>query len=103
MTTSEKILAWLLSVSIAVITSVGMVNYHLVTKIEDRYANALIVVETYNDIVIARDYQGNMFSFTSNEDLQPNHIVAVTFDSKGTPEVEDDEIVEAHFAGTLIH
>lgn len=103
MTTSEKFLAWLLSISIVVITGLGMFNYHLITKIEDRYADALVVVETYNNLVIARDYQGNMFSFTSDEDLQPNHIVAVMIDGKGTPEVEDDEIIEAHFAGTLIY
>lgn len=101
MTTSEKILAWLLSISITVIISVGTVNYHLVTKIEDRYADALVVVETYNNLIIARDYQGNMFSFTSDEDLQPNHIVAVMIDGKGTPEVEDDEIVNAVFAGCV--
>lgn len=103
MSNLEEALATLLFFALLASIILGFVTFDNVTKLENRRSDALVVVETYNNLVIARDYQGNMFSFTSDENLQPNHIVAVTFDSKGTPEVEDDEIVEAHFAGTLIH
>lgn len=52
-----------------------------------------------NDIVTIEDFNGNLWQFSGVEDWRKGDICAVIFDSKGTEEIKDDEIIKVRYSG----
>lgn len=79
------------------------------TKIDTYYPDCGIVTsvtlpegnESWNSIVTFETMNGNIFSFYGGEDLEPDDMIAVIFDDKGTPEVTDDEIVSVRYCSPI--
>lgn len=79
------------------------------TKINTYYPDCGVVTsvtlpkgnEQWNSEVTFETMNGNIFSFYGGEDLEPDDIIAVIFDDKGTPEVTDDEIVSVRYCSPV--
>ena len=82
---------------------VGFLNYGVGLKgsSENLYPLSTVVVEISDedDTVICEDFNGNLWAFYGVEDWFEGDICALLMDSKGTPEIYDDVIVNARYCG----
>lgn len=94
---------------IVVVLGVGISGYKLGNlakddeKINNFYAQTTIVEEVHeaNDLVTVRDFNGNLWQFKGIEDWEAGDICSIIFNSKGTENIEDDEIVSVRYSGWI--
>lgn len=67
-------------------------NYHY-------YANTAVVTEVNYDsnLVTVEDSTGNIWQFTETEDWEFADTCSMLMDSKGTPNISDDEIIQVTY------
>ena len=79
--------------------------FSLAVIVEERYATSRerdlypkgMTVEAFdreNDLVIASDWTGHLWGFYGCEDLLVGDVIAAIMDSRGTPEIYDDVVME---------
>ena len=51
------------------------------------------IIEVNNDYHVAETKDGNLWSFYSDRTFFPHDTVALTFDTKDTPDIYDDEVI----------
>lgn len=63
------------------------------------YANTAVVTEIdyANNLVTVEDSAGNTWQFTETEDWEFADTCSMLMDSKGTPSVSDDEIIQVTY------
>lgn len=77
------------------------VGQNTLTKAKNLYSLTTIVLEVspYNDTVTVQDFNGSLWQFKGVEDWDAGDVCSCLMDSKGTPEIKDDEIVSARYCG----
>ena len=58
-------------------------------------------VDTASDLVEVTTLGGEIYAFYGAEDWQNGDICSMLMDSKGTPEITDDEIIRSFYNGNL--
>ena len=67
------------------------------------YPSCGIVTRIEGNRVEYQEFNGNVFSFCSEDgDFDVGDIVSVIMDSKGTPLVYDDEVLDARYCGYMM-
>ena len=63
------------------------------------YANTAVVTEIdyANNLVTVEDSAGNTWQFTETEDWEFSDTCSMLMDSKGTPNISDDEIIQVTY------
>ena len=63
------------------------------------YANTAVVTEIdyANNLVTVEDSTGNTWQFTETEDWKFSDTCSMLMDSKGTPNINDDEIIQVTY------
>lgn len=63
------------------------------------YANTAVVTEIdyANNLVTVEDSTGNTWQFTETEDWEFSDTCSMLMDSKGTPNISDDEIIKVTY------
>lgn len=63
------------------------------------YANTAVVTEIdyANNLVTVEDSTGNTWQFTETEDWEFSDTCSMLMDSKGTPNINDDEIIQVTY------
>lgn len=61
----------------------------------------VIDVSRATDKVTVKDANGNLWQFDGAEDWDINDIASCIVNDNGTPEIDDDEIIKAHYNGTI--
>lgn len=73
-----------------------VINYEAQSKIEEQYLKTVTVYEVHplNEFVILEDESGNLWMIDpENEEFKVKEVCSVLFNSMGTEDIEDDEIV----------
>ncbi len=67
------------------------------------YAETTLVVHVSesSDTVTVEDFNGNLWQFKGIDDWYVGDVCSVLFDSKGTSEIKDDEIVKVKYSGYM--
>ena len=59
----------------------------------------IVSINETADEITAEDSNGNLWGFTGIEDYALGDTVALIMNSKGTPNIKDDEIVSSRYSG----
>jgi len=102
------IIAFVLILAVFIGTVITIIKFE---KDNDKMLNnlyplATIVEEIHeaNDLVTVRDFNGNLWQFyleESGEDWEIGDICSIIFDSKGTEDIKDDEIISVRYSGWM--
>lgn len=69
--------------------------------IGEDYPNTAIVTNLDGDLVLCEDCDGNIWSFTSDEEWNEGDFVSLIMNDLGTEENTDDEIVNVAHSGNV--
>lgn len=86
-----------------ILLAVGILAIVIVPKAPktENYPISTIVVElhTDEDVVVVKDFNGNLWEFYGCEDWAVGDICAMIMNDCGTAEIYDDEIVSVRYCG----
>lgn len=65
------------------------------------YPTTFVIVKVTNNIVIAEDFNENLWAWEGAEDWMEGDIASAIMNDNGTPEIFDDEIVTVRYSGYI--
>lgn len=63
------------------------------------YPATMVITNISGDVVTMETATGHVYEMTGAEDYMTGDLVALIMDDNGTPEITDDKIISAHYAG----
>ena len=63
------------------------------------YPATTVITNISGDVVTMETATGHVYEMTGAEDYMTGDLVALIMDDNGTPEITDDKIISAHYAG----
>ena len=72
-------------------------------SVDNLYPHAAVVVEVddVGDCVYVSDYNGEIWMLYGAEDWMIGDVVAMTMEDNGTDRIDDDEIIQARYCGSI--
>lgn len=88
---------------IILICLAALIGCKRTNRIEGYYPLTTIVydMDRENDVVTVEDANGNLWAFEGCEDWEINDICSLLMYDNGTESIYDDEIIIAHYNGTV--